>query len=124
MGLDAGDGLSERALQCAEDLADIVLRQILVILNQNDNNCFETELHPPSRFRDQICALLNFGPANLGTYHYFYGLLDCASQLGTISGPDRYPAGFGARMRSIISRSTDATFRWKAVSAHVTVEYI
>jgi hypothetical protein len=111
--------LSRRALECSRDIAIVALGQILAILTLADNERFETEVHPPSKFRDQLMALLNRGPAKLDRYHYIYGLLDCASQLGTISGPEKYPKGLEVRMRSIIARSTETTFRWKAVSGSI-----
>ena len=94
--------------------------QILQILNLRENESFESNVHPRHRYLDQISALLNHGPAGLDKYHYFYGLLDCASQLGRIIDPKRYPAGVEERMRQIIERTQsngEASFRWKAVSA-------
>lgn len=108
--------LHTKTLQCSKIAADVALQQILLVLNSKDNECFETDLRPPSRFHEQLSAILDRGPGSLDKFHYFYGLLDCATQLASITDSERYPAGFQRRIRSIVARSRAANFRWKAVS--------
>ena len=103
------------ALDCSRGVADVALRQIAKVLDFAKNKHFEKNVSR-HRFREQISALLDDGPSRLDKYNYFYGLLDCASQLASIIDAKRYPDGFEARMRLIIARSEEASFRWKAVS--------
>lgn len=110
-----GDGLHERALECSKSVAETALRQILRALELTNDKPFEADVHPPSKRHIRTSALFNRGPTKLTEYNYFYGLLDLASQLGNIIGPDRYPDGFIVRMRSIIRKSKEASFRWKAL---------
>ena len=110
------DGLHTKALKCSRAAADVALGQVLRVLNSEDNECFETDLRRPSKFREQLSAVLDRGPASLDRYNYFYGILDCATQLASITDPERYPDGFEERMRSIVARSRAANLRWKAVS--------
>lgn len=111
------DGLHMRALDCSRKVADIVIRQILRILNSGDNANFEENVNLPSKVLEQLSALFKHAPMKLDKYNYFYGLLDCASQLSTIIEPARYPVGFDSRMKLIIARSKEDSFRWKAVCA-------
>lgn len=104
------------ALECSKQIALLTLRHILKILNSTINEGFETSVRPPLDLHEQISALFNRGPVKLDRFQYLYGLLDCASQLGCIVGIEEYPNGFAARMRSIIARSGEASFRLKAVS--------
>jgi hypothetical protein len=113
--LDAG--LQARALECSKVAAPVVLGQILRILSSTENESFEQNIHPPSRLHEQLLGLLGRGPADLGRWDYFFGLLDCASRLCSITDPGLYPAGFDARLRSITARSGEARLRWKAVSS-------
>jgi len=110
-------GLQTRALKYSRDAAPIVLRQILRILNSTENESFEQDVRPPSKLRVQVQALLDRGPTELARWDYFFGLLDCATRICSIIDPGLYPAGFDARLRSIIARTGEARLRWKAVSS-------
>lgn len=109
------DDLYTKALKCSRAAADVSLGRVLRVLNSEDNECFEIDLRRPSKCREQFSAVLDRGPASLDRYYYFYGILDCAAQLASITDPERYPAGFEERMGSIVARSRVANFRWKAV---------
>ncbi|ERF68589.1 hypothetical protein EPUS_04687 [Endocarpon pusillum Z07020] len=111
----SNDDLHTKALKCSRAAADVALEQVLRVLNSEDNGCFEADLRRPSKFREQLSAVLDRGPASLDRYNYFYGILDCATQLASITDPERYPAGFEERMRLIVARSRVANFRWKAL---------
>jgi hypothetical protein len=108
--------LHRRALKCSRVAADFVLRHILRILNSADNESFETDIHPPSKFIEQFKALLNRGPVRLDRWNFFYGLLDCAARICSITIVEEYPAGFEVRMRSIIAKSREVSLRLKTVS--------
>jgi hypothetical protein len=109
------DDMPRRALKCSEAAVDVILQQILAILDLKDHEKFEKKLRPSSALADQLKVFLNRGPGSLRKYRLLYGLLDCASQLGSIMR-HHYPPEFEARMMSIIVRSEESSFRWKAVS--------
>jgi hypothetical protein len=111
------------ALDCSERVANVALRQILKVLDFASNKGFEKDICRPRKSREQISALLDHGPSSLDKYNYFYGLLDCASQLASIIDHERYPVGFEVRMRLIIASCKEASFRWKAVSESFSLHY-
>jgi hypothetical protein len=55
----------------------------------------------------------------MDTYFYLYGLLDCATELGRIFPCDRITDEFNSKMMTIICRSEEESYRWKAVSYRV-----
>jgi len=66
-------------IHCSQELALIILAKILLILDENSG--FEMDVRSSSAYLDFFVAFFNRGPKGLGRYFYFYGLLDCISQL-------------------------------------------
>jgi hypothetical protein len=113
----SGKEIASAALRSSLDLAAAILDQILVALNQH--NDFETTICPRSSLWEYCLAICDRGPPAMDTYFYLYGLLDCATQLGRILSYDRIQGKFKSRMMTIIRRSTEESYRWKAVSYRV-----
>ena len=66
-------------------------------------------------------AFFSQGPPSLDQGYYYYGLLDCVSQLAAVSEPQML--GQGTREQGLLKRVEDLIFhsvvpefRWKAVS--------
>ncbi|KAH0537561.1 hypothetical protein FGG08_005660 [Glutinoglossum americanum] len=95
-------------------MARRTLRELLNTLG----NAAELEATPlPSAaqgYWEQFLAIVNRGSPGLNKYFYFYGLLDCAAQLGRILHPDELPAEMKLRMMRLLLGSKVPQFRWKA----------
>lgn len=57
-----------------------------------------------------------FRPPDLDQGYYYYGLLDCISQLASVSNPQMLGEGLQNRIKDLICDSVVPEFRWKAVS--------
>lgn len=91
-----------------------VLKRILSILYTYGP--FEEDISYPARALEVLRAVTRRGPPGFSHYHYIYGLLDCATQLGRILDGGHVPQEFEERMKQVILRSRNPSFRWKAVS--------
>jgi hypothetical protein len=112
-----GKAIASAALESSMDLAVAILDQILVELRRH--NHFETTIRRRSSFGEYFHAIGNRGPPEMDIYFYLYGLLDCATQLGRILPCDRINDEFKSKMMTIIRRSNEESYRWKAVSYRV-----
>lgn len=63
-------------------------------------------------------AIIARGPPDLDQGYYYYGLLDCVSQLAAVSDPPVLGEGLLNRLKDLIFDSGVPEFRWKAVSVH------
>jgi hypothetical protein len=90
-----------------------ILKTILSLLNAEkiDKNVSE-----PADILQNIRAFFSRGPPSFSVYHYWYALLDCATQVGRIIEKENIPPGFAEKIREIIKKSTSASIRLKAVS--------
>ena len=61
-------------------------------------------------------AFFSLGPPSLNQGYYYYGLLDCVSQLAAVSEPQMLGQGLLKRVVDLIFDSVVPEFRWKAVS--------
>lgn len=107
--------IADRVHQSYVDIGKHILGEILAIWQAHENRQFETYISRPRQFSEKLRAVFNYGPTVLDKYHYFYGLLDCASQLSAILDPDSHSPEFAKRVGSIIKTSKEDSFRWKAV---------
>jgi hypothetical protein len=112
-----GKAVASTALEASLDLAAAILEKILVELKRHDG--FETTIRPRSTFWKYFLAICDRGPPAMDTYFYLYGLLDCATELGRILPYDRITDEFNSKMMTIICRSEEESYRWKAVSHRV-----
>lgn len=112
-----GKAIASAALESSMDLAVAILDQILVELKRH--NHFETTIRRRSSFGEYFLAIRDRGPPEMDTYFYLYGLLDCATQLGRILPYGRIKDEFKSKMMTIIRRSKEESYRWKAVSYRV-----
>jgi hypothetical protein len=113
-----GKAIASAALRSSLDLAAVILDQILVELEKYDH--FETTTRPRSSCWEYFRAILcDRGPPAMDTYFYLYGLLDCATQLSRILSYDRIKDEFKSKMMTIIRKSEEESYRWKAVSYRV-----
>lgn len=112
-----GKAIASAALSSSLDLAAAILDQILVELNRHDQ--FETTIRRRSSFWEYFHVICDRGPPGMDTYLYLYGLLDCATQLGRILPYDRIKDEFKSKMMTIIRKSEEESYRWKAVSYRV-----
>ena len=86
--------------------------EILVIENGN----FPPEL---AKRWHKALAFFSQGPPSLDQGYYYWGLLDCVSQLAAVSEPQMLGQGSGGllkRVEDLIFDSVVPEFRWKAVS--------
>lgn len=63
-------------------------------------------------------AVISRGPPDLDRGYYYYGLLDCVSQIAAVSDPQMLGKGLLNRVNGLIFDSVVPEFRWKAVSIH------
>ena len=61
-------------------------------------------------------AFFSRGPPSLDQGWFYYGLLDCVSQLAAVSEPRMLGQGLVNRVETLIFDSVVPEFRWKAVS--------
>lgn len=78
-----------------------------------ENGKFPPEL--ASRWHKARAVILR-GPPDLDQGYYYYGLLDCVSQLAAVSDPRIMGEGLGGRIKDLVFDSVIPKFRWKAVS--------
>jgi hypothetical protein len=112
-----GKSIASAALRSSLNLAAAVLDQILVKLKRH--NQFETTVCRRSSFWEYLHIICDRGPPAMDSYFYLYGLLDCATQLGRILPYDEIKDEFKSKMMTIIRRSEEESYQWKAVSSRV-----
>ena len=69
--------------------------------------------------RHRALAFFSLGPPSLDQGYYYWGLLDCVSQLAAVSEPQMLGQGSDGllkRVEDLIFDSVVPEFRWKAVS--------
>ena len=73
---------------------------------------------PPKLARrwDKALAAISRGPPDLDQGYYYYGLLDCVSQLAVVSDPRMLGERLLNKIKDLIFDSVVPDFRWKAVS--------
>ena len=98
----------------SQGIAKWILKRILSRLRAYEH--FEKNISHPVGAWELVRAFVGRGPPDFSDYYYIYGLLDCASQLARILNNDLVPPEFKERMKRIILKSRDPSFRWKAVS--------
>ncbi|KAH8679923.1 hypothetical protein BGZ60DRAFT_561433 [Tricladium varicosporioides] len=103
----------------AQRLALYTLGKILKLLGKGQN---EVDAVSPARAWQNVLAMFNRDPPSFGEYHYFYGLVDCASQLARILQPTLMPQdsrmalrAFEDRMKTVITTVREQSLRWKAI---------
>jgi hypothetical protein len=95
-------------------LGSWILNTILSLLEEDRLEEYVT--HPTTAFQD-FRAFVGRGPPSFGEYHYLYGLLDCATQIGRIMKGEAVGKALLDRIRRIVTSETDPGIRWKAVSS-------
>ena len=78
-----------------------------------ENGKFSPEL---AKRWHKALAFFSQGPPSLDQGYYYYGLLDCVSQLAAISQPQILTSKLLKRVEDLIFDSVVPEFRWKAVS--------
>ena len=78
-----------------------------------ENGKFSPEL--ASRWHKAL-AIFSRGPPDLDQGYYYYGLLDCVSQLAAVSDTGLLGVGLLKIVKNLILDSVVPEFRWKAVS--------
>lgn len=111
--LDSNETLHEIARICSRDLAAKILDKILALFNSRPR--FQVDVRPTSLYTEYFLAFFNRGPADFGHYLYFYGLLDCASQLSSFLSNAELPPSFRSKLDKIITETTEPSYRWKAI---------
>ncbi|MCJ1363298.1 hypothetical protein MMC16_002405 [Acarospora aff. strigata] len=110
----SNQNLHEVAAKCCRDLAAKILDKIHSLFKSHPR--FPSDVRPTSLYMEYFLAFFNRGPADFGHYLYFYGLLDCASQLSSFLSYNELPLNFRLKLDKIILESTEPSYRWKAVS--------
>jgi hypothetical protein len=114
---EKGKSIASAALTSSLNLAAAVLDQISVELKRH--NQFETTICRRSSFWEYFRVICDRGPPAMDSYFYLYGLLDCMTQLGRILPYDNIKDEFKSKIMTIIRRSEEESYRWKAVSCRV-----
>ena len=83
--------------------------EILAVENRN----FTPEL---ARRWHKALATISRGPPKIDQGDCYYGVLDCVSQLATVSDPQMLGEALLNRVKDLIFDSVVPEFRWKAVS--------
>lgn len=78
-----------------------------------ENIKFPAEL---ARRSHKALAIISRGPPGLDQGYYYYGLLDCVSQLAAVSDPGMLGEALLNQIKDLIFDSVVPEFRWKAVS--------
>ena len=78
-----------------------------------ENRDFTPEL--ATRWHTLLAAIW-LGPPKIDQGDCYYGVLDCVSQLATVSVPQMLGAALLDRLKDLIFDSVVPEFRWKAVS--------
>ena len=103
---------SDEIRKAVVDIVTSLLDQVNGILDAENGN-FPPELatrwHRPRAFFSR-------GPPFLDQGWFYYGLLDCVSQLAAVSKPSVLGQGLVDRVETLIFDSDVPEFRWKAVS--------
>lgn len=78
----------------------------------------ENESLPPELAKrwHKALALVSHGPPDLEKGYYYFGLLDCISQLAAVSDSQILGGGLLIRVKNLVFDSIVPEFRWKAVS--------
>ena len=78
----------------------------------------EDESNPPKLGGQwpRTLATCQRGPPDLDRGWYFYGVLDCASQLTSLVDPKTLRKGLVDRIEQLLFESKTPEYRWKAVS--------
>ena len=64
----------------------------------------------------KVLATVSRGPTKIDRGDCYYGVLDCVSQLATVSDPQMLGNVLLDRLKDLIFNSVVPEFRWKAVS--------
>ena len=64
----------------------------------------------------KLLAVLQWGTPRLDRGWYYFGLLDCISQLAALVDPAVLPKSLVSKIDESIYRKASMEFRWKAVS--------
>ena len=101
----------------SSELREAVAAVVASLLDEVDET-LATENFPPKLTKRWHKALAFFsqGPPSLDQGYYYYGLLDCVSQLAAVSLPQMMGQGLVKRVEGLIFDSMVPEFRWKAVS--------
>ena len=78
-----------------------------------ENKNFSPEL---AKRWHKALAFFSQGPPSLDQGYYYYGLLDCVSQLAAVSEPQMLTSKLLKRVEDLMLDSVVPEFRWKAVS--------
>ena len=78
----------------------------------------EDESNPPKLGGQwpRVLATCQLGPPDLDRGWYFWGVLDCASQLTSLVDPRTLSSGIVKRLERLLFESKTSEYRWKAVS--------
>lgn len=82
-----------------------------------ENGKFPPEL---ARRWHKALAVISRGPPDLDQGYYFYGLLDCVSQLAAVSDPRMLGEGLLDRIKDLVFDSVVPEFRWKAIEVSLS----
>lgn len=92
------------------------LQKIMAKLSETIRDVFDSSTGETSgHLKDVLVTMIGRSP-ELGREYYFYGLLDCAAQLGRHLHPKHIPSSLEKTKKKLLSISGDQVFRWKAVS--------
>ena len=64
----------------------------------------------------KVLAVFSRGPPDLDLGGYYWGLLDCVSQISALSDPQMLGEALLTRVKDLVFDSAVPEFRWKAVS--------
>jgi hypothetical protein len=78
----------------------------------------EDESNPPKLGGQwpRVLATCQLGPPDLDRGWYFWGVLDCASQLTSLVDPRTLGSGIVKKVERLLFESKTSEYRWKAVS--------
>jgi hypothetical protein len=103
-----------KPLDRSHQVVELVLRKILTELKRDE--VFERKVKYKSPHRDFLLAMINRGPPNMDFFFYYYGILDCGTQLARIIPNEKIASELRLRMERIICHSREDSYCWKAVS--------
>lgn len=75
----------------------------------------------PGKQWHKLRALAQRGIPNLDRGWYYFGLLDCASQIAAFVDPSVLPKAFVGRIEQLILRKASREYCWKAVSRLILI---
>lgn len=108
---EIADGSGELRTAAAAFVAAIIDKVNEMLTAENGE--FPAEL---ARRWHKLIASFGRGPPDLDRGYYYYGLLDCVSQLAAVSAPQMLEEGLQKRVKDLIFGSVVPEYRWKAVS--------